>query len=383
MSASDRGSVKTAMKPKKFRLLIIILGAILIVAGYGYRYFVDTQNLAETYAPTLPVLKLGLVLYFGLLIIEFSLALHLTETVSEIQESNERERTDIERMLKKQTEEFKQYAAESLSEQLARQTANFHQVLQWSNVYLQAEQNDPDNMRRSILSDAMKKLKDLSEGRFELRGEDAYYDWLSSRFTSPSLKKVRAVSFRRMTNYETSAREKAFLRQNVDAAARGVVIERIFIVSPDEFLNGQEADEARELLRQQFCLSNPRCLIVWADRVRRDLQRLEGGGFSVYDDDCIFVDHTFLRSPMSATSEEISNSAIVYRRPSHEFDDFLALFGRLKTTAEVDGMSGADAITSYSSFCDELLKRFQRMTPQPDEASFSSLVAKLDNERSK
>lgn len=365
------------MNPQRFRKLIVILGAALLVAGYAYSWYIKSQGLPDSYGP---LLSLGTILYIGLLIIEFSLSLHLNETVAEIHESNQREREEIGRMLKEQSEAFRDYAANSLSKQVAKQTADLQQVLQWSNVYLQAERNDPDHMRRAILSDAMKKLKDVSEGRFELRGEDAYYDWLKTRFTSPTLKLVKAVSFRRMTNYENSAREKAFLRQNIEAAARGVVIERIFIVSHDEFLNHNDATEARTLLRQQFVCQNPKCLIVWSDRVKRDLQRLEGGGFSIYDDECIFLDNTFLRSPMTATSEEISNSAIVYRRPSLEFSELSALYEKLKTTAEVDGTADRGSIDSYSSFCHELMKRFSRGTPRPDPSAVSLLQSQLDGE---
>lgn len=184
---------------------------------------------------------------------------------------------------------------------------------------------DVDPYRRGdrILKEFQEQMDDLVNGSFEVEQAD-YYAWLNSQVLDAT--NVHAVSHRKVTKYRTDDREKKFLKNNLIAIESGCVITRVFVLSHESIYDESTRDE----LLKEFVDTGMRVYFVLEEQLTLlTMQRLEGGGLSIYDDKVGFYDRSFLEStPAERIQPErtLIPKATVFLRRSPGFRNLQSIY---------------------------------------------------------
>ncbi len=114
-------------------------------------------------------------------------------------------------------------------------------------LYLQVTEPEFRPVKETIISEATDKLRQLAHERSspELATGD-YYSWLLPIIDqSKKNSEIWAVSMMLSTEWDSSPAEERFLQANMEAAKRGVKVQRVF-VAPRDFLDKMKALEGSE-----------------------------------------------------------------------------------------------------------------------------------------
>ncbi|MBY8856636.1 hypothetical protein K7711_09135 [Nocardia sp. CA2R105] len=122
-----------------------------------------------------------------------------------------------------------------MSEIIDLQTnANVQEIQALMQIYISITEEEFRFVNEQIISDAEQQLRRLAvEKRSSTLQSSDYYDWIFKQFDN--LKEgdwVRAASLSSEIEWNDSQLERNFLAKNIEAGARGVKIDRIFVIDP-------------------------------------------------------------------------------------------------------------------------------------------------------
>jgi len=137
----------------------------------------------------------------------------------------------ISRMLKEELHAVQQLA-KVMDLEMDSASVQFHAMI---TTYLRIAEPEFRQVKEWAVTEALQKLKRLADSKTsdELATED-FYQWLLPRVEqAASGSKIWAVSMLLDCEWDGSAVEDSFLKENLLAAERGVTIQRVFIVKAD------------------------------------------------------------------------------------------------------------------------------------------------------
>lgn len=212
-----------------------------------------------------------------------------------------------------------------------QETEALRALLPFANSYFQSAEKDRYGHRNTILTRALQQLDALDKGEIELE-DSAYYEWLRHRLVDDRPDHVQAISRRPLDVYHLDPREINFIKNNEDAAIQGTRVTRIFLANEVDLCHGQD----RAVLRRQFAALGVTCYVVWERRLPSStLNVLSGGGLSIYDDEHLFFDRSYLeRTVGEASGAQMADAplrprATVYEKRHPKFRDLSSVFDNL------------------------------------------------------
>jgi hypothetical protein len=119
--------------------------------------------------------------------------------------------------------------AETLDIQNTLKLRDFQDMM---GLYLRIGEPEFGIHKDTITADAKEKLRKLAEEKVtDELSTGEYYAWLNPMLeTAPAGSTIWAISMMLTTEWDESHEEEAFLAQNIAAANRGVIVDRIFVV---------------------------------------------------------------------------------------------------------------------------------------------------------
>jgi len=186
------------------------IDAILAIVAALIAYFAHNEELAALFA-----------LFGGLIVVS---------------------RLIFQNIVAKDTKSIREQIEKSLAplEQLKRvidlqQSSRIAEINQLLQLYLSITEKEFRTVKDSILLRTTGKLQRLAVSKVsdDLTTSE-YYQWLLPMLADTSAgEKIRAVSIMHLSEWDESPVETQFLQQNIEAAERGVVVERVFVAAKD------------------------------------------------------------------------------------------------------------------------------------------------------
>lgn len=167
------------------------------------------------------------------------------------------------------------------------------EFLEIKDAYLNQAKSD----LKRLLND--KKTNELSRS--------PYYSWLNKTFSSTTKgNKIQAVSVMNSLEWDNSPEEKRFIAENIEAASRGVKIQRIFLIKKDNLKNFYNNRAVQEHLKpKNRNLKGYYVVIDHANKVEPSLLEKVSDGFVIVNSRVVLID---LFSPDGDVRGEVSMS---------------------------------------------------------------------------
>lgn len=213
-------------------------------------------------------------------------------------------------------------------------TCSIDKISRILNLYLQIDNPELRPVKEDYIDSCVEALRDLASGRTSpnISGTD-YYRWLKSMLEGCMRKDyIYAASTMIESAWSELAPENAYMEQNIEAAKRGVLIERVFITSRDRLNDPKNLDILRK-----YVGSGMRAYIVFADLISQDQRMIQrvGPGFVVFGERAAMIDDSV---PPDEANGRVSTDPSTLKRYKELFE-CLKLQGMLVTRKSIDDLS--------------------------------------------
>jgi len=263
-----------------------------------------------------------------------------------------------------------------ISSVVSRETTEFRTLLPFINSYFECAAQDSFNHRETILERATDQFDALTRGELELEDED-YYDWLRHRLGDNRPAAVRAVSRRPLDVYVSDPREINFIQNNLAAIEAGTKITRVYIANEADFLDRRH----RKVISAQFLQGRVECFLIWESRLRPGtLSRFAGGGLSIYDNDEVFYDRSYLAHTVGESSAMQSSPlqprASVYSKVHPRFKEFVTLYESLLNNSVLPAHRKCPQSEVYLAVLEDLLE-WLKVQSSPDPQTITEIEQEI------
>jgi hypothetical protein len=255
--------------------------------------------------------------------------------------------------------------------------ALFRGILTVFDAYFQIQNPEFSSFRDDLISQTIDRLQSLTRGEAEVSG-DSYYRWLKDKLLKTQYT-VKAVSSRPLSVYRDDPREENFIKQNREAAHRGIRFTRIFILDTEDII----VKSQREILKRHCLKESFTIFIVWRSNVAPStLQETEGGGFSIYDDSVVFFDRSYFHQNLSDShSGPLVPRASIYTKVHKSSRRYKEIYDELENLVQVSlKVSSEHVYRNVLLYLDKCLTDKYQTTSPDNVRNQSPLSAAIETE---